>query len=89
MRCNEHNLASEIKRISAAFETSESLDANAWVNSLYKPTPTIIEAAQALYAGHDVREISHKESDDNDIAVTTACIDEIIENIKERLRKYN
>ena len=82
MRCNEHNLASEIKRISEAFETSESLDANAWVNSLYKPTPTIIEAAQALYAGHDVREISHKESDDNDIAVTTACIDEIIENSK-------
>lgn len=82
MRCNEHNLASEIKRISEAFETSESLDANAWVNSSYKPTPTIIEAAQALYAGHDVREISHKESDDNDIAVTTACIDEIIENSK-------
>ena len=34
MRCNEHNLASEIKCISEVFETSESLDANAWVNSL-------------------------------------------------------
>ena len=82
MRCNEQNLASEIKRISEAFDTSSTINANAWVNSSYKPTPTIIEAAQALYAGHDVREISHKESDDNDIAVTTACIDEIIENSK-------
>ena len=82
MRCNEQNLASEIKRISEAFDTTKAVDANAWVNSSYKPTPTIIEAAQALYAGHDVREISHKESDDNDIAVTTACIDEIIENSK-------
>ena len=82
MRCNEQNLASEIKRISEAFDTTKAIDANAWVNSSYKPTPTIIEAAQALYAGHDVREISHKESDDNDIAVTTACIDEIIENSK-------
>ena len=82
MRCNEQNLASEIKRISEAFDTTKEVDANAWVNSSYKPTPTIIEAAQALYAGHDVREISHKESDDNDIAVTTACIDEIIENSK-------
>ena len=82
MRCNEQNLAAEIKRISEAFDTSKTIDANAWVNSSYKPTPTIIEAAQALYAGHDVREISHKESDDNDIAVTTACIDEIIENSK-------
>ena len=82
MRCNEQNLAAEIKRISEAFDTCKMIDANAWVNSSYKPTPTIIEAAQALYAGHDVREISHKESDDNDIAVTTACIDEIIENSK-------
>ena len=82
MRCNEQNLASEIKRISEAFDTSKTVNANTWVNSSYKPTPTIIEAAQALYAGHDVREISHKESDDNDIAVTTACIDEIIENSK-------
>lgn len=82
MRCNEHNLALEIKRISDAFGTNELIDANAWVNSSYKPTPTIIEAAQALYAGHDVREISHKESDDNDIAVTTACINEIIEDSK-------
>ena len=82
MRCNEQNLASEIKRISEAFDTSSTINANAWINSSYKPTPTIIEAAQALYAGHDVREISHKESDDNDIAVTTACSDEIIENSK-------
>ena len=82
MRCNEQNLAAEIRRISEAFDTSKTINANAWVNSSYKPTPTIIEAAQALYAGHDVREISHKESDDNDIAVTTACIDEIIENSK-------
>ena len=82
MRCNEQNLASEIKRVSEAFDTTKAVDANAWVNSSYKPTPTIIEAAQALYAGHDVREISHNDSYDNDIAVTTACIDEIIENSK-------
>ena len=83
MCCNEYNLASEIKRISETFGASEVVDADAWINSSYKPTPTIIEAAQALYAGHDVREISHRESDDNDIAVTTACIDEIIESSKK------
>lgn len=82
MCCNEYNLASEIKRISDTFYGNKEIDANDWINSPYKPTPTIIEAAQALYAGHDVRDISHKESDDNDIAVTTACIDEIIENSK-------
>lgn len=50
---------------------------------MYKPTPTIIEAAQALYSGHDVREISYKESDENDIAVTTAQIDKIVEDSKK------
>src|SRR5215203_4200333 len=29
-----------------------------WMNSSYKPTPTIIEAAQALYAQHSVDEIA-------------------------------
>jgi hypothetical protein len=33
-----------------------------WENSIYKPTPTIIEAARALYQGHDVKEISRSDS---------------------------
>ncbi len=82
MRCNEYNIATEIKRVSQFFANEPTFDAHTWINSSYKPTPTIIEAAQALYSGHDVREISHKESDDNDIAVTTACINQIIENSK-------
>ena len=31
-----------------------------WLNSAYRPTPTIIEAATLLYEGHGVREISHR-----------------------------
>ena len=31
-----------------------ALDSAAWASSVYRPTPTIIEAAQALYAGHSV-----------------------------------
>ena len=38
------------------------MDAEAWAASSYKPTPTIVEAAQALYSGHDVREISRSEA---------------------------
>jgi len=38
------------------------LDSFKWVNSIYKPTPTIIEAAQALYEGHSVKEISRSDS---------------------------
>ena len=31
-----------------------------WLNSAYRPTPTIIEAATLLYEGHGVRELSHR-----------------------------
>lgn len=31
------------------------------VNSIYTPTPTIIEAAQALYMGHSVEDISRND----------------------------
>ena len=31
-----------------------------WLDSPYRPTPTIIEAATLLYEGHDVRELSHR-----------------------------
>jgi hypothetical protein len=32
-----------------------------WENSEYLPTPTIVEAAQALYRGHNVRDITRSE----------------------------
>lgn len=81
--CCESTLLQEIQHIIHDYDTGTIIDPKKWINSMYKPTPTIIEAAQALYSGHDVREISHKESDDNDIAVTTARIDKIIEDSKK------
>ena len=81
--CCEDTLANEIQRIIHDHDNGTTIDPTQWINSMYKPTPTIIEAAQALYSGHDVREISYKESDDNDIAATTAKIDKIIEDSKK------
>ena len=33
-----------------------------WLNSVYRPTPTIIEAAARLYEKHDIRELSHRHA---------------------------
>lgn len=81
--CSESNLLKEILNIIENYDNGIVINSKQWINSIYKPTPTIIEAAQALYSGHDVQEISHKESDENDIAVTTARIDKIIEDSKK------
>lgn len=38
---------------------SPLIDPLAWLNSPYRPTPTIIDAAVQLYEGNGIREISH------------------------------
>ena len=58
-----------------------------WASSRYKPTPTIVEAAQALYRGHDVREISRSEAGAENLTTTTNYIDEVIEGAKRDQRK--
>jgi len=54
-----------------------------WANSIYKPTPTIIEAAQSLYKGHNVKEISRSDSGAINLSETTDTINNIIENSKK------
>lgn len=81
--CNAETLLREMQNLMANVSAIGLVNPQKWINSIYKPTPTIIEAAQALYSGHDVKEISHKESADNDLETTTSCINRIIEESKQ------
>ena len=58
-----------------------------WESSLYKPTPTIIEAAKALYKGHKVSEISRSDAGAINLSDTSDCIDKIIEYSKTHNKK--
>lgn len=58
-----------------------------WENGKYKPTPTIIEAAQALYNGHGVEEITRFEAGETSLFSTTKTINEIIEESKATGKK--
>jgi hypothetical protein len=64
---------------------ASSISPQKWIHSDYRPTMTIIEAAECLYNNHDVREISHSYADNLDI--TTNSLLEIIQNA-QRDRKY-
>jgi DUF2075 family protein len=74
-------------RISAEAGHNEHMDPDIWIRSVYKPTPTIIEAAQALYKGHSVKEISRSDSGAINLSATTDTISEIIEFSKHNNRK--
>lgn len=64
-----------------------AIDPILWENSIYKPTPTIIEAAQALYKGHNVKEISRSDAGAINLSKTSTCINEIIEASKKENKK--
>lgn len=85
--CNEHNLRACILTIINKLPSDKEIIANEWESSSYKPTPTIIEAAQALYKGHNVKEISRSDSGAINLSKTAAAINGIIDFSKTNNRK--
>ncbi|WP_206601129.1 DNA/RNA helicase domain-containing protein [Pseudophaeobacter leonis] len=64
-----------------------AIDCDDWQASGYHPTPTIIQAAQALYQKHDVEEISRSDAGAKNLQSTSRLISEIIEASKREGRK--
>ena len=58
-----------------------------WATSGYKPTPTIIEAAQALYRGHRVDEITRSDAGAINLSQTADCIAQIIDEATAKKHK--
>ncbi|MBP5398570.1 MAG: DUF2075 domain-containing protein [Bacteroidales bacterium] len=63
------------------------LDAHEWAVSRYSPTPTIIQAASALYMNHSVEDITKHEADKAGIDSCTSLILDIIRESKEKHQK--
>lgn len=58
-----------------------------WVQGRYKPTPTIVEAASALYGHHSVADLSRSDAGAKNLSVTSGAVDQIIRNAKSQNRK--
>jgi hypothetical protein len=85
--CNADNFEKTLKDILATKTATQNINVSDWENSTYKPTPTIIEAAQALYKGHNVQEISRSDSGAINLSRTAKTINEIIETAKSKKQK--
>ena len=86
IRCNGQNLGVAIEHIANRYK-EPAFDYKAWENSEYLPTPTIVEAAQALYRGHNVHDITRSDAGAENLTVTTDEINRIIDYSKEHGRK--
>lgn len=86
LSCNAKNIRQVVRMVSDRY-TEPDFDYIAWENSEYLPTPTIVEAAQALYRGHNVHDITRSDAGAENLTVTTDEINRIIEHSKANHRK--
>ncbi|TWT69729.1 DUF2075 domain-containing protein [Crateriforma conspicua] len=87
VRSNGNNLGTIIREVqefveSAAAGDRTQIESSSWENGKYLPTPTIIEAAMALYNGHSVAEISRSDASGAELHRTTDTISTVIENAR-------
>lgn len=87
LRSNAHDLGNRIEEVLDFFKSDESIDAVAYVNGSYSPTPTIIEAAIKLYNNHNVDEITRNDADAINLNLTTNYISETIDFAKAHHKK--
>ncbi|MBT8245682.1 DUF2075 domain-containing protein [Winogradskyella sp.] len=85
VKSNKNNLRSFLHQFTE--NTTNTFDFISWQKSIYKPTPTIVEAAQALYKGHNVKEISRSDSGTINLSKTASCLNRIIEDSKMNHKK--
>jgi hypothetical protein len=86
IRANALTLADALKRVAEHFR-APTIDWVRWQAGRYLPTPTIVEAATALYAGHAVENISRNDAGAQNLALTANRVSEVIEDARRHGRK--
>lgn len=86
IKCNAELLNQVIADV-LLFTEGNTIDPTQWETGRYQPTPTIIEAAMALYNGHSVSEISRSDANAINLSETSDAVSEIIQLSKEKSHK--
>jgi Uncharacterized conserved protein (DUF2075) len=67
--------------------TGDIVDQQQWAHGSYRPTPTIIEAARALYAQHSVEAIARYDAGAQNLRITSYRIEDLVDEAREHGRK--
>ena len=84
---NGVDLIKSLRMEARRFPSQKPFNPKDWMASGYRPTPTIIEAAQALYRSHRVEEITRSDAGAQNLTVTTQRLSQIIAESQERGHK--
>jgi hypothetical protein len=86
IRTTTETLADALRQ-ALAYTEGPDIDVVHWEQGRYCPTPTIIEAARALYGGHSVADISRSDASAINLSGTSNAISEIVETARTKSRK--
>lgn len=84
---NSSQLGGVLKRVMNTCKDGCDIEVSTWGKGRYSPTPTIIEAAMALYNGHSVEDISRRDASAINLKDTSEVISEIINKSRENGEK--
>ncbi|MBV5312321.1 MAG: DUF2075 domain-containing protein [Prolixibacteraceae bacterium] len=84
---NSESLLNTIQSVLDFCKDDESINIQNWEKGRYQPTPTIIEAAMALYNNHSVANISRSDASAINLSQTSEAVSEIIRYSKEKSEK--
>ena len=87
LKANKKNLRDIIlSGIDSCKNASNLIDEN-YIKGSYSPTPTIIEAAVAMYKNHSVADITRSDADARNLTTTTKSVSDIIEHAQKNKKK--
>jgi hypothetical protein len=79
-RCGREDLASYIVDLCRKHTCDgPQIDWRQWNYAAYRPVPTIIDAARAIFGGMEVREIAHAQSDPHNLTTTVDRLVSIVQ----------
>ena len=86
LRIGERGLSELIQKVLECYPNEASVNPK-WIISPYSPTPTIIEAARALYENHSVEDITRHEAEKVTTDSTIAYIMDVIRKSEAQKEK--
>tara|TARA_B110000908_G_C10240069_1_gene445551 strand:- start:339 stop:2315 length:1977 start_codon:yes stop_codon:yes gene_type:complete len=86
MRASRSCIRQIIQQAATEIHT-DHYNAEEWARSAYRPTPTIIEAAQRLFSEHSVDAITQQDAGKINLAVTSKLVEKLIAQAEQQKQK--
>jgi hypothetical protein len=83
---NAHQFRCVLDRLLLAVKDTP-INAQQWFRAPYHPTPTIVEAARALYAQHSVEALARFDAGAKNLRTTSRRVEELIDDARAHHRK--